>query len=187
MRSRFLSVATELEIDVAFQADDIYSRHRRVVVLDMDSTLVQGEIIDELAKAAGVGEEVAAITTQPMNGEIDFSTSFTRRLALLSGLSASCLDKVAGKLSRRVVGEIVDGERKVELLQQSARREGVRLEQVIAVGDGANDLQMLSLAGLGIAFRAKPLVRRAARQSLSTLGPDGILYLMDIRDREIMA
>ena len=122
-----------------------------------------------------------------MNGEIDFSTSFTRHRTLLSGLSASCLDKVAGKVSRRVVGEIVDGERKVELLQQSARREGVRLEQVIAVGDGANDLQMLRLAGLGIAFRAKPLVRRAARQSLSTLGPDGILYLMDIRDREIMA
>lgn len=241
MRSRFLSVSADLGIDVAFQADDIYRRHRRVVVLDMDSTLVQGEIIDELAAAAGVGEEVAAITAQAMNGEIDFATSFRRRVALLKGLSASRLDEIAarvpltegaerligtlkrlgyrvailsggftyfarhlqealgiddvyaneldiidGKVSGRVVGEIVDGQRKADLLQQIAAREGVRLEQVVAVGDGANDLQMLSLAGLGIAFRAKPLVRREARQSLSAVGLDGILYLMGIRDREIM-
>ena len=242
MRSRFLRVSADLGIDVAFQADDIYRRHRRVVVLDMDSTLVQGEIIDELAAAAGVGEEVAAITAQAMNGEIDFATSFHRRVALLKGLSASRLDEIAarvpltegaerligtlkqlgyrvailsggftyfarhlqealgiddvfaneldiidGKVSGRVVGEIVDGQRKADLLQQIAAREGVRLEQVVAVGDGANDLQMLSLAGLGIAFRAKPLVRREARQSLSAVGLDGILYLMGIRDREIMS
>jgi phosphoserine phosphatase len=241
MRASFLSATAELGIDVAFQADDIYRRHRRVVVLDMDSTLVQGEIIDELAAAAGVGEQVASITAQAMNGEIDFSTSFRRRVALLKGLPASRLNEIAeqvpltegaerligtlkqlgyrvailsggftyfarhlqhalgiddvyaneldivdGLVSGRVVGEIVDGQRKADLLQQIAAREGVRLEQVVAVGDGANDLQMLSLAGLGIAFRAKPLVRREARQSLSTVGLDGILYLMGIRDREIM-
>ena len=242
MHSRFLQISSELDMDVAFQVDGIYRRHRRVVVLDMDSTLVQGEIIDELAIAAGVGEQVAAITKRAMHGELDFSASFRQRVALLAGLPASRLDEIAaqvpltegaqrlidtlkrlgyrvailsggftyfahhlqkalgidevfaneldivdGKVSGQVVSDIVDAQRKADLLCQIAEAEGVGLEQVVAVGDGANDLKMLSLAGLGIAFRAKPVIRREAGQSLSTIGLDGILYLMGIRDREIMS
>jgi phosphoserine phosphatase len=239
MRSRFLHLSAEAEVDVAFQLDDVYRRNRRLVVLDMDSTLVQCEVIDELAAAAGVGQQVAAITEQAMQGELDFGESFRRRLALLTGLSADVLPRIAeslpltdgaerlianlkslgyrtailsggftyfarhlqqkldidyvhanelevvdGQLTGRVVGDIVDGPGKARLVEQIAREEGIRLEQVIAVGDGANDLPMLSTAGLGIAFRAKPLVRREAGQSISHVGLDGILYLMGVRDRE---
>lgn len=239
MRARFMEISVELEADIAFQEDDLYRRNRRLVALDMDSTLVQWEIIDELAAAAGVGERVAAITEGAMRGEIDFGDSFRQRLALLKGLPASVLEEIAGRMpltegaerlvanlkslgykiallsggftyfgrylqerlgldymyaneleivdgvvTGRVVGDIVDGQRKADLLREIARQENLRLEQVIAVGDGANDLPMLSVAGLGIAFRAKPLVREGARQAISTVGLDGILYLMGIRDRE---
>ena len=239
MRARFMELSAELEADIAFQEDDIYRRNRRLVALDIDSTLVQWEIIDELAAAAGVGEQVAAITERAMRGEIEFSDSFRQRLSLLAGLSAAVLEEIAGRMpltegaerlvanlkslgykiallsggftyfgrhlqrrlgldyvyaneleivdgavTGRVVGDIVDGQRKADLLREIARQEDLRLEQVIAVGDGANDLLMLSAAGLGIAFRAKPLVREGARQAISTVGLDGILYLMGIRDRE---
>ena len=239
MRSRFLHVSAEQDNDVAFQIDDVYRRNRRLVALDMDSTLVQCEVIDELASAAGVGPQVAAITEQAMNGELDFRESFVQRLALLEGLSETVLEEIAqclpltegaerlvanlkslgykiailsggftyfanhlqqrlgidyvyaneleivdGKLTGRVTGDIVDGARKAQLLEEIARREDIRLEQVIAVGDGANDLPMLGAAGLGIAFHAKPIVRREARQSISNVGLDGILYLMGVRDRE---
>ena len=241
VRTRFMEMSAELGIDVAFQEDNVYRRNRRLVAFDMDSTLVQHEIIDELAAAAGVGEEVAAITAATMAGEIDFRDSFARRLKLLKGLRSAVLDEVAarltftegaerlvtnlkslgykiailsggftffarilqkqlnidyvyaneleivdGVLTGEVVGEIVDGRRKAALLQQIACQENISLEQVIAVGDGANDLPMLNVAGLGIAFHAKPLVREEARQSISTLGLDGILYLMGIRDREAL-
>ncbi|MDA0335415.1 MAG: phosphoserine phosphatase SerB [bacterium] len=239
MRSRFLHVSAEQGIDVAFQVDDVYRRNRRLVAFDMDSTLVQCEVIDELAIAAGVGTQVAAITAQAMNGELDFRESFVRRLALLEGLPEAVLAQIAarlpladgaerlvanlkslgyriailsggftyfaeylqrrlgidyvyaneleivdGKLTGRVVGDIVDGARKARLVEEIARRENIRLQQVIAVGDGANDLPMLSIAGLGIAFHAKPVVHREARQSISSVGLDGILYLMGVRDRE---
>lgn len=98
---------------------------------------------------------------------------------------ANDLEIVDGQVTGRVVGQVVDGQRKAELLRQIAAKEGVHLEQVIAVGDGANDLPMLSIAGLGIAFRAKPLVRQNARQAISTLGLDGILYLLGVRDRDL--
>ena len=203
----------------------------------MDSTLTKSECIDELAERAGVGEEVKKITAMAMRGEIDFKESFTRRVALLKGLSAEVLEEVAkntplqdgaerllrvlkkcgfkiavlsggftfagkplqerfgidylfaneleikdGKLTGNYVGDIVDGKRKAELLRLIAQMEHIDLEQVIAVGDGANDLPMLGLAGLGIAFHAKPKVKATAKQSLSTLGLDGILYFLGFRD-----
>jgi phosphoserine phosphatase len=236
----FLALAQDMDLDVAIQEDDIFRRNRRLVCFDMDSTLIQTEVIDELAAAAGVGEQVAAITEAAMRGELDFGTSFRRRMALLRGLDeavlagiaerlpitdgaerliatlkrlgyriailsggfnyfaehlqrrfgidyvhANQLDIVDGKVTGEVRGRIVDGARKAELLREIAQREEVLLEQVIAVGDGANDLPMLSIAGLGIAFHAKPLVKEQARHSITTVGLDGILYLIGMRDRDL--
>jgi phosphoserine phosphatase len=238
LRAEFLAISQELNVDIAFQQDSVFRRNRRLVVFDMDSTLIDAEVIDELAKAAGVGEKVAAITERAMRGELDFQTSFRERMALLKGLPESTLAQIAEtlrltegaetlisqlrrlgyktailsggftyfaeRLQKRlgidyvyanalpikdgvVTGEvqlpIVDGQRKADLLRELAQREGISLEQTIAVGDGANDLPMLSIAGLGVAFRAKPLVKQSAKQAISTLGLDGILYLLGFRDR----
>ncbi|WP_415893315.1 phosphoserine phosphatase SerB [Neptuniibacter sp. PT8_73] len=240
LKAEFLHTASDLDVDIAFQEDNIYRRNRRLVVFDMDSTLIEAEVIDELAKEAGVGDQVSEITEAAMRGEIDFNESFKRRMALLKGLDVSVLDQIAerlpmtegaeelvsnlkalgfktailsggfnyfashlqkklgfdyvyaneldidadGKVTGEVKGTVVNGERKAELLREIAEKEGVSLEQTIAVGDGANDLPMLSIAGLGIAFRAKPLVRESAKQAISTLGLDGILYLIGFRDRD---
>ncbi len=238
-RRELLEVAGALEVDLAFQQDNMYRRNRRLVAFDMDSTLVEAEVIDELAKLAGVGEQVSAITERAMRGEIDFSESFRTRVALLAGLEESALGRVAkqlkitegaehliatlralgyktailsggftyfarhlqarlgidyifaneldtadGRVTGKISGAIVDGARKAELLRQLANEQAIDLQQVIAVGDGANDLPMLSIAGLGIAFRAKPLVQQSAEQSISTLGLDAILYLLGISDRD---
>ncbi|ABD80337.1 phosphoserine phosphatase SerB [Saccharophagus degradans] len=240
LRADFADLASKLDVDIAFQQDNMFRRTRRLVCFDMDSTLIEAEVIDELAKAAGVGDEVIAITEAAMRGELDFKESFTRRMALLKGLDVSVLESIAatlpitegaehlisslrklgyktailsggfnyfgqylqsklgidyvfanalevvdGKVTGRVTGQIVDGARKAELLRELAAKEQISLEQVVAVGDGANDLPMLSIAGLGIAFRAKPLVKAEAKQAISTLGLDAILYLMGFRDREI--
>lgn len=237
-RRHLLEVAGALDVDLAFQQDTMYRRNRRLVVFDMDSTLIEAEVIDELARVAGVGEQVSAITERAMRGEIDFSESFRTRVALLKGLNEGALAQVAGELkvtegaehllatlhtlgyktaivsggftyfarylqarlgidyihaneldiadgavTGEIVGTIVDGARKAELLRQLAAEQGIDLQQVIAVGDGANDLPMLSIAGLGIAFRAKPLVQQSAEQSISTLGLDAILYLLGLSDR----
>ncbi|HXB22242.1 MAG TPA: phosphoserine phosphatase SerB, partial [Candidatus Solibacter sp.] len=226
------------DFDIAVQEDSIFRRNRRLIVFDMDSTLIQMEVIDELARLAGVGAQVAAITAAAMRGELDFDASFRQRLRLLQGLSAGVLAEVAarlpitpgahrlmrtlrslgyktailsggftcfaqklqselgfdyvyanelginsGRLTGEPIGEIINGKRKAELLQQIARQEGIALEQTIAVGDGANDLPMLSIAGLGVAFHAKPLVRQEAQHSISIMGLDALLYLLGLRDR----
>lgn len=240
LRAALMNLTREFDIDIAFQADTMYRRNRRLVVFDMDSTLIKIEVIDELAKACGVGDEVVKITESAMRGELDFKQSFTQRLSLLKGLKevtvqqigstlpltdgaerlisilkklgfktaivsggftyfgnilqqklgidyifANELEIADGAVTGNVRGEIVDGRRKADLVKEIAAKENISLEQVIAVGDGANDLPMLSLAGLGIAFNAKPIVRQSAKQSISTLGLDGILYLIGVRDREI--
>ncbi|MFJ2283473.1 phosphoserine phosphatase SerB [Pseudomonas sp. HOU2] len=239
LRAEFLSVAQELNVDIAFQEDSLFRRNRRLAVFDMDSTLIEAEVIDELAKAAGVGEQVSAITERAMAGELDFRASFKERLALLKGLDVSVLDSIGaslrltegaetlfaelkrlgyktailsggftyfakqlqaklgidyvfanelevvdGKCTGVAIEPIVDAQRKADLLKELAHKEGLRLEQTIAVGDGANDLPMLAIAGLGVAFRAKPLVKQSAKQAISTLGLDGVLYLLGFRDRD---
>jgi phosphoserine phosphatase len=240
LRGQLLGLAQELDVDIAFQVDDIYRRNRRLIAFDMDSTLIQTEVIDELAAAAGVGGEVASITEAAMNGELDFRESLERRVSLLEGLDEGALAEIAarlpmtpgaerlvktlkslgyrtailsggfkyfgerlkkrlgidfvfaneleikdGLLTGRVLGEVVDGQRKANLLRDLAKQEGIRLEQTIAVGDGANDLPMLDAAGLGIAFHAKPKVEASAEQVISNLGLDGILYLVGMSDREV--
>ena len=240
MTAQFMQISGYLDVDIAFQEDNMYRRNRRLVCFDMDSTLIQTEVIDELAELAGVGDQVRAITESAMNGEIDFSESFKRRMALLEGLSEEVLHNVAinlpitkgahrlmkalkyygyktailsggftyfghylqkelgidyvhaneleikdGKLTGNYIGEIVDGTKKAEYLKAIAEKEGIHINQTIAVGDGANDLPMLNLAGLGIAFHAKPKVKENASTSISSLGLDGILYLLGYHDRHI--
>jgi phosphoserine phosphatase len=241
MRAAFLRIAQELSIDIAFQRESIFRRNRRLFAFDMDSTLIQGEVIDELAKLAGVGEDVARITEAAMRGELNFDESFARRVRLLEGLPiekvnsllnaiplaegaerlirtlkllgyktvilsggfnffarslqqrlgideyhSNELEIVGGVVTGRVVPPIINGECKAALLREIAQREGISLEQVVAVGDGANDIPMLNLAGMGIAYRAKPLVRQSADQSISSLGLDGLLYLLGVRDRDLL-
>lgn len=237
LAAQFLDISAKEGIDISFQRDDIYRRHRRLICFDMDSTLIKTEVIDELADRAGVGAEVRAITESAMRGEIDFKESFTRRISLLKGLNESVMQDIAehlpimegadrvmsvlkkcgmkiaiisggftyfgrylqkrfgvdyvyannleivdGKLTGHYIGDIIDGKKKAELLNSIAHTENIDLEQVIAVGDGANDLPMLNLAGLGIAFHAKPKVKANAQQSISTIGLDGILYFLGFRD-----
>ena len=240
MTAKFMDISRALDVDISFQEDNIYRRNRRLVCFDMDSTLIQTEVIDELAEFAGVGEKVRSITEAAMNGEIDFNESFKQRMALLEGLSEDVLKTVAenlpitkgahrlmkalkyygyktailsggftyfghylqkelgidyvhaneleiknGVLTGKYLGEIVNGEKKAEFLKAIAEKEGIHINQTIAVGDGANDLPMLNLAGLGIAFHAKPTVKESAETSISSLGLDGVLYLLGYHDRHI--
>ncbi|MDE6207230.1 MAG: phosphoserine phosphatase SerB [Muribaculaceae bacterium] len=237
MRGRFLDLSQQDEFDISLQEDNVFRRCRRLICFDMDSTLIETEVIDELADRAGKGAEVRAITESAMRGEIDFSESFKRRVALLKGLDVEVMREIAenlpiteglermmevlhrtgyktailsggftyfgnylkqrfgfdyvyanelevadGKLTGRYVGDIVDGKRKAELLRIIAQVENINIAQTIAVGDGANDLPMLSTAGLGIAFHAKPKVKQTARQSISTIGLDGVLYFLGFKD-----
>lgn len=237
MKAEFMKLSAEQVMDISFQEDSMYRRMRRLICFDMDSTLIETEVIDELAVRAGVGDQVKAITESAMRGEIDFSESFRQRCALLKGLDVSVMQEIAenlpitegvdrlmrilkkvgfkiailsggftyfgnylkqkynidyvyanelevedGKLTGRYVGDIVDGKRKAELLRLIAQVENVDIRQTVAVGDGANDLPMISIAGLGIAFHAKPKVKETAKQSISTIGLDGILYFLGYKD-----
>ena len=237
MKAEFMKLSTELEMDISFKEDSMYRRMRRLICFDMDSTLIETEVIDELAIRAGVGDQVKAITEAAMRGEIDFCESFRQRCALLKGLDVSVMQEIAenlpitegvdrlmrilkkvgfkiailsggftyfgnflkqkynidyvyaneleienGKLTGNHVGDIVDGKRKAELLRLIAQVENVDIRQTVAVGDGANDLPMISIAGLGIAFHAKPKVKATAKQSISTIGLDGILYFLGYKD-----
>ncbi len=238
IQSELLRLSSEMGMDCSFQIDNMYRRMRRLICFDMDSTLIQTEVIDELAMRAGVGDKVKEITERAMRGELDFKESFTERVALLKGLDASVMQDIAeklpitegvdrlmyvlkrygykiailsggftyfgeylqkkygidyvyaneleigedGKLTGRYLGEVVDGRRKAELLKLIAQVEKVDIAQTIAVGDGANDLPMLSEAGLGIAFHAKPRVVANAKQSINTIGLDGVLYFLGFKD-----
>ena len=237
MRARFLEISQMEEFDISLQEDNVFRRCRRLICFDMDSTLIETEVIDELAIRAGVGDRVKEITERAMRGEIDFCESFKERVALLKGLDESVMRDIAenlpitegvermiqvlkrtgyktaillggftyfgnylrrkygfdyvyaneleivdGKLTGRHLGDIVDGKRKAELLKIIAQVENINIAQTIAVGDGANDLPMLSTAGLGIAFHAKPKVKQTARQSISTIGLDGVLYFLGFKD-----
>lgn len=237
MKADFMKLSAEQEMDISFQEESMYRRMRRLICFDMDSTLIETEVIDELAIRAGVGDQVKAITEAVMRGEIDFCESFRQRCALLKGLDVSVMQEIAenlpitegvdrlmrilkkvgfkiailsggftyfgnylkqkynidyvyanelevenGKLTGRHVGDIVDGKRKAELLRLIAQVENVDIRQTVAVGDGANDLPMISIAGLGIAFHAKPKVKATAKQSISTIGLDGILYFLGYKD-----
>ena len=237
MKADFMKLSAEQEMDISFQEESMYRRMRRLICFDMDSTLIETEVIDELAIRAGVGDQVKAITEAAMRGESDLCESFRQRSDMLKGLDGSVMQEIAenlpitegvdrlmrilkkvgfkiailsggftyfgnylkqkynidyvyanelevenGKLTGRHVGDIVDGKRKAELLRLIAQVENVDIRQTVAVGDGANDLPMISIAGLGIAFHAKPKVKATAKQSISTIGLDGILYFLGYKD-----
>jgi len=237
---RLRAFQAEYGVDLVVQPDAPTRREKRLLMIDMDSTLVQTEGIDELAKEAGVGEAVSKITRRAMNGELDFAVALRERVGLLQGLSATALDRVAertrlsqgaetliqvlrangcavavvsggfdyftvrlqaqlpldyafanrleirdGHLTGQLVGEIVDGKRKAELLGEVALKEGASLDRVLAIGDGANDLLMLGRAGLGVAYNAKPSVREAAPATLSVPDLVGILFLLGYTESEL--
>ncbi len=240
LKRALLAAAGEGAFDCALQRETLLRRSKRLIVMDMDSTLIRIEVIDELARAHGVGDQVKAITRRAMAGEMDYDQSLRERVALLRGLDARVLYELAaglpltegaetllrvlqrlgyrtavisggfsvaaealqkrlgidfawsntleiegGVLTGRVIGPIVNAQRKADILEELARRENVPLDQVIAIGDGANDLLMLQKAGHGIAFHAKPKLREAADTSISAMGLDAILYLLGITGRDV--
>ena len=240
LKSELMEAAERLSFDFSVQRDTVFRRTRRLVAFDMDSTLINAEVIDELAKLHGVGDTVAAITERAMRGELHFKDSFRARARLLQGLPeaslrdvassvtlndgahrllrslrhfgfktaiisggfqyvgdrlaeelnidyvfANTLEIQAGAMTGEVLGDIVDAERKAELLAEIAAREGISAQQTIAIGDGANDLPMLNTAGLGVAYHAKPVVKETASHAISEFGLDSVLYLMGFSDRDI--
>jgi phosphoserine phosphatase len=240
LKRQLLSALAHRPVDVAVQREGLTRRAQRLVVLDMDSTLVQDEVIELLAREAGCEDEVREITQRAMAGELDFEQALRQRVALLAGqpediidralksvrltpgartfcrtlqrigfktavvsggftefaeqvraelgldhAHANVLEVVDGRLTGQVIGPIVDRARKAELLASIAQSEGVRLSQTVAVGDGANDVDMLAAAGLGIAFNAKPVVRNAADTAVSVPYLDAILFVLGVRREEV--
>jgi phosphoserine phosphatase len=242
LRAVLAEEAAAQGVDVAVQSADLLRRGMRLIVMDVDSTLIQGEVIEMLAAHAGCEEEVARVTDAAMRGDLEFGESLAARVALLEGLDASALDRVYddlvlapgarttvrtlkrlgyrfaivsggfsqitdrlaaelgidfaaaneleivdGKLTGKVVGEVVDRAGKAAALRRFAAEAGVSVAATIAIGDGANDLDMLSAAGLGIAFNAKPLVQKAADTSVNVPYLDTVMYLLGISREEIEA
>ncbi len=240
VRRDLMAVGAERGVNVGFQPEDLFRRAKRLVVFDMDSTLIRGEIIDALATRKGIGEEISSITARAMRGELDFRQALRERVARLEGMTeadlrsvydeievtpgarelvrvlrrlgyrtavvsggftwfteklrmdlgldyahGSQLEIVGGRLTGRILGPIVDAQRKADLVTVMAQQEGILLDQVVAVGDGANDLPMLAAAGLGIAFNAKPRVREEARHSLDWPDMLPILFLLGIREEDV--
>ncbi|MEK7434151.1 MAG: phosphoserine phosphatase SerB [Cyanobacteriota bacterium] len=240
LRASLLSLGKKYQVDIAFQKENLYRKSKRLLVLDMDMTLIQMEVIDQLAELAGVGNQVSRITEKAMNGEIDFNTALNERVSLLKGLEFSRLEEVFekivftegaedlimiakhlgfktavlsggftyftekiknilkldyafanqlevidGKLTGKVIGEIVNAKKKADLLEEIAKKENISLDQVIAVGDGANDIPMLEKAGLGVAFNAKQKVKEKAEFSLSRKPLDSIFYLLGITEKDL--
>lgn len=240
LKKVLLALGNQYNVNIAFQKENLYRKSKRLLVLDMDMTLIQMEVIDELAKMAGVDDQVVKITEKAMNGEIEFNQALIERVSLLKGLSEESLQEVykkivftegakelvmvakhlgykiavlsggftyftgkikeylkldyayannleifEGKVTGKVTGNIVNAQRKAELLQEIAEKEGISLDQIIAVGDGANDLLMLEKAGLGVAFNAKPKVKEKANYSLSSKPLNAIFYLLGINEKDL--
>lgn len=242
LKNELLPVGREFGVDIALQPDTFFRRVKRLVVFDLDSTLIQAEIIDEMAAAAGVADRVRRVTEAAMVGKLDFRSALVERVAMLEGLAedkleaiyralpitpgaeslirvlkrmgyrtavisggftwftdrikvrlgldyayANVLEIENGRLTGRLAGPLIDGERKAELLEEIAAAENIHVDQAIAIGDGANDLPMLNRAGLGVAFNAKPAVRAAAEHSLNQARLDTILFLLGISQRDVAA
>ena len=242
IREQLINTAAARPIDIAIQPEGLERRAKRMVVMDVDSTLIENEVINLLAEEAGVGDEVAEITATALRGEIDFEQSLRERVALLEGIGEDALDRVRqritvtpgartfirtlkrmgmktaivsagftrfadrlaadlgidhslsntldiqdGVLTGKLAGDLVDGPRKATFLREIAAKEGISPVQVVAVGDGANDLDMLAAAGLGIAFNAKPVVMERADTSVSVPYLDAILFLMGVRRDHVEA
>ena len=239
-RKALLPLSESEDFDCSVQYDSVYRKNRRLVALDMDSTLIQQEVMDELGASQDKRLKMSQITKKAMDGELDFKKSFLERAALLKNVPISALDEVIagvelnegahrlikslrhfgyktclisggfqevgdyfanelgidyvranrleivnGKFTGKVEGEIIDADKKAELLEDISAKEGISLAQTIAVGDGANDLPMLSKAGLGVAYRAKPVVKEQAKHAISHFGLDAILYLIGFSDADI--
>lgn len=242
LRTMLSKVAVRESVDIAVERAGLARRSKRLICFDVDSTLVQGEVIEMLAAHAGVEEQVREITEAAMRGEIDFEESLHRRVATLKGLDKSVIDEVAanlkltpgarttirtlkrlgfrcgvvsggfvqviaglaqeldldfvranvleivdGKLTGRVVGEVIDRAAKARSLQEFADQVGVPIEQTVAVGDGANDIDMLNAAGLGVAFNAKPALREIADTALSHPYLDAVLFVLGVTRSEVEA
>jgi phosphoserine phosphatase len=240
MRAQLVQRSAEHGVDVAIQPESLERRAKRLVIMDVDSTLIQDEVIDLLAEEAGCVDQVHRITERTMAGELDFEHSLRERVGLLAGLDAGVIDRVRarvrltpgartfvrtlkrlgyrvaivsggftaftdvlktelgihhavaneleivdGKLTGHISGPVVDRARKAAVLAEIAELEGISLEQTVAIGDGANDLDMLAVAGLGIAFNAKPVVREAADTTLSVPYLDAILFVLGVRREDV--
>ncbi len=239
LKKELMGLSVSHQVDLAFLKDNVFRRSKRLIVFDMDSTLIQSEVIDEMAKVLGVGEEIAKITKRTMEGEIDFDQSLTLRVSKLKGLTVEKMKtilenleltqgaeqfikrvkslgyKVAiisggfsfyadalreklgldyafsneleiqnGALTGKVLGTIINAQQKAMLLKLIAQQEKISMEQVVAIGDGANDLQMLSLAGLGIAYHAKEIVKKEANHHMSHGPMTSILYFLGVPENE---